>query len=256
MLWDVIFDAPGAPTDILKVYGQQLAALGWTKPPVGPFGGGFQAAAPNDTAATFCQTIGAAPFLTVTTAPEASGRLHPAQQKELLRSLIRRVILTRPTPDTIAVKVVWVSGAYSLLTAHPPLHRGSDLPAYEQLVARILALSTEGYPDPAIAARLSAEGYRSTRHRDVPVKLVEKVRRQHGQVSLLERFRCEEKVDGQWTVWGLAHELAVSSDWLRRRIARGRVPATHHPTTGRYLIPDDPATLAVLRAEALTCCSP
>jgi len=74
VLWDVIFDAPGAPTDILQVYGQQLAALGWTKPPVGPFGGGFQAAAPNDTAATFCQTIGAAPFLTMTAAPEASGQ--------------------------------------------------------------------------------------------------------------------------------------------------------------------------------------
>lgn len=74
VLWDVIFDAPGTPADILQAYGQQLAALGWTKPPVGPFGGGFQAAAPSDTAATFCQTIGAAPFLTVTAAPEASGQ--------------------------------------------------------------------------------------------------------------------------------------------------------------------------------------
>ncbi|MGI8689535.1 MAG: hypothetical protein ACR2M3_13255 [Thermomicrobiales bacterium] len=74
VLWDVILDAPGTPADILQVYGQQLAALGWTKPPVGPFGGGFQAAAPNDTAATFCQKIGAAPFLTVTAAPEASGQ--------------------------------------------------------------------------------------------------------------------------------------------------------------------------------------
>lgn len=74
VLWDVILDAPGAPVDILQAYGQQLAALGWTKPPVGPFGGGFQAATPNDTAATFCQTIGAAPFLTVTAAAEASGQ--------------------------------------------------------------------------------------------------------------------------------------------------------------------------------------
>jgi len=41
----------------------------------------------------------------------ASGRLTPAQQKEVLRSLIRRVILTRPTPDTVEARVVWVSGA-------------------------------------------------------------------------------------------------------------------------------------------------
>jgi len=74
MLWDVIFDAPGTPADILQAYGQQIAAFGWTKPPVGPFGGGFQAATPSDTAATFCEQIGSAPYLTVTAAPEASGQ--------------------------------------------------------------------------------------------------------------------------------------------------------------------------------------
>jgi DNA invertase Pin-like site-specific DNA recombinase len=184
-----------------------------------------------------------------------SGRLSPAQQKELLRSLIRRVILTRPTPDTIAVKVVWVSGASSLLTAHPPLHRGKDLPDYARLVAQIQALSAEGHPDPAIAARLSTEGYRSARSHAVPATLVEKVRRQSGQVSLLERFRTEAKIDGRWTVGGLARELGVSSDWLRRRIARGKVPAIHHPTTGRYLIPDDPATFAALKLAARACCA-
>src|SRR5438128_2227426 len=39
----------------------------------------------------------------------ASGRLTPAQQKEVLRSLIRRIIVTRPTPDTVEARVVWVS---------------------------------------------------------------------------------------------------------------------------------------------------
>jgi hypothetical protein len=174
------------------------------------------------------------------------------QQKELLRSLIRRVILTRPIPDTIEVKVVWVSGAYSLLTAHPPLHRSRDLANYDQLVARILELSLEGYQDPAIARRLTAEGFRSARHQDVPVKLVERVRRQHGWVSLTERFRVEDKIEGCWTVGGLARYLGRSSDWVRRRVERGAVPATRHPLTGRYLIPDDPALQDRLRAQAST----
>jgi hypothetical protein len=181
-----------------------------------------------------------------------SGRLNPAQQKELLRSLIRRVILTRPIPDTIEVKVVWVSGAYSLLTAHPPLHRSCDVPNYDQLLTRILELSLEGYQDPAIARQLTVEGFRSARRRDVPIQLVEKVRRHHGQVSLTERFRREDRIEGCWTVGGLARQLGRSSDWVRRRVESGAVSATRHPLTGRYLIPDDPALLDRLRAPAST----
>ena len=181
-----------------------------------------------------------------------SGRLNSAQQKELLRSLIRRVILTRPIPDTIGVKVVWVSGAYSLLTAHPPLHRSCDLPTYDQLVTRILELSLEGYQDPAIARRLTTEGFRSARHQEVSVKLVEQVRRQRGQVSLTERFRVEDKIEGCWTVGGLARQLGRSGEWVRHRVESGAVPATRHPLTGRYLIPDDPALLEQLRAQAST----
>ncbi|MDQ5853199.1 MAG: site-specific recombinase, DNA invertase Pin, partial [Chloroflexota bacterium] len=76
-----------------------------------------------------------------------SGRLTLAHQKTLLRSLIRRIILNRPQPDTIEAKVVWVSGAMSRLTVQPPLHRGADRSDDQQLVVRILALSAEGYPD-------------------------------------------------------------------------------------------------------------
>src|SRR5215469_7226085 len=36
----------------------------------------------------------------------ASGRLTPARQKEILRSLIRRIIVTRPMPDTVEARVI------------------------------------------------------------------------------------------------------------------------------------------------------
>jgi hypothetical protein len=57
----------------------------------------------------------------------ASGQLTRPQQKELVRSLVRRVILSRPTPESVQVKVVWVSGAYSLLSVPAVVHRGRDL---------------------------------------------------------------------------------------------------------------------------------
>lgn len=180
----------------------------------------------------------------------ASGRLTPAHQKELLRSLIRRVVLSRPAPDTVEARVVWVSGAASLHVVAPPLHRSRDLSGYDRLVARTLELAAAGYQDAAIAARLSAEGFRSARSRSVPKQLVEKIRRDHAQVSLTEQFRRQDKIDGCWTVGGLARELHVTGNWLRKRIAAGVLPAVRHPLTGRYLIDDDPTALARLRTLA------
>jgi DNA invertase Pin-like site-specific DNA recombinase len=179
----------------------------------------------------------------------AGGQLTPAQQKELLRSLIRQVVLIRPSPDAVEVKIVWVSGAVSPLRIHPPIHRAVDVTDYEQLVDRIVALSREGYPDPAIAAQLTAEGYRSARTGRVPLRLVVRVRTAQGVESCTEQFRRCAKINEQWTVWGLSRELGVDRDWLYLRIRKGALPAQRHPVTGHYLIRDDPRLLEHLRAQ-------
>jgi DNA invertase Pin-like site-specific DNA recombinase len=179
-----------------------------------------------------------------------SGRLSPAHKKELLRALIRRIILARPRPDTIEIKIVWVSGAFSVLEAHPRIHRAVDVTGYEPLVERIRTLAAAGYQDPEIARRLTAEGFRSARDPSgVPTRLVATIRRAHGQASLTEQFRHQAKLDGKWTVWGLARALGVDRNWFYRRIARGTLPAERHPASGHYLIPDDPALLDRFRAQ-------
>lgn len=180
----------------------------------------------------------------------ASERLSMAQKKELLRSLVRRIILNRPMSDTVEVKVVWVSGAISLLTVHPPIHREVDLTEYDRLVERILSLATEGYQDGEIARRLTAEGFRSARSQGVPKGLVVKVRQARGQRSLTEQFRSCDKIDGQWTVFGLSRLLQVDRNWLYKRIKQGSVPASRHRATGHYLIADDPELIARLMAQA------
>jgi DNA invertase Pin-like site-specific DNA recombinase len=180
----------------------------------------------------------------------ASGRLTAIHKKELLRALIRRIILDRPRPDTIELKVVWVSGAFSILTVHPRIHRAVDVGDHDRLVQRVLALAAAGYQDPAIARQLTAEGFRSARDPDgVPVRLVATVRRARGQPSLTEPFRHQEKLDGKWTVWGLARAIDVDRDWLYRRIHRGALQTERHPVTGHYLIPDKPGLLDRLRAH-------
>jgi hypothetical protein len=178
-----------------------------------------------------------------------SGRLRPEQQRELLRSLIRRVVLTRPAPETVGVTIVWVSGALSRLTVQPPLGRNADLADYDRIVERVRELNAAGYSDRAMAQHLVAEGFHSARHTAVPVSLVRTLRRRAGWPSLYQRYRGHDRIAGRWTASGLARSLGVTREWIYQRIASGLIPATRLPVAGRYLIADDPELLAQLRAQ-------
>jgi DNA invertase Pin-like site-specific DNA recombinase len=180
----------------------------------------------------------------------ATGRLEPLHKKELLRSLIRRVIVTRPEPATVDLKVVWVSGAMSRLTVHPRVHRAVDAPGYGPLVERVLALSAEGCQDRQIARRLTAEGFRSARRDWIPLPLVGEIRRAHQRPAARAQLRQQAQVEGHWTVWGLSRRLRVRRSWVYHQIVAGRAPAMRHPATGYYLIPDDPVLLSELQARA------
>jgi DNA invertase Pin-like site-specific DNA recombinase len=184
----------------------------------------------------------------------ARGHFTAAQQKELLRSLIRRVLVTRPVPDTVEAKIVWVSGAMTPLQVHPPILRQSDVHGYAQFVERVLALGNAGYQDREIAQRLTAEGFRAARSARISRALVGEVRRARGQISLTEQFRTQAKLEGQWTVFGFAQELAVHRNWLYTRIRNGTLPATRHSVLGHYLIPDTPEVMTTLRAQRERCC--
>jgi hypothetical protein len=182
----------------------------------------------------------------------ASGRLTPAHRKELLRSLIRRVSLTRPSPSRLEVTIVWVSGAITPLVLALPTYRTTELAGYADLAARIATLGQTGASDQAIAKQLSAEGFHSARQPVVSKELVGKIRRTQGGVAVRQQFRAQERIDGQWTTHGLARALGVRRTWLYERILAGTVPATHHPVTGHYLIPDDPSVIDDLRRRIPT----
>jgi DNA invertase Pin-like site-specific DNA recombinase len=177
-----------------------------------------------------------------------SGRLSASQKKELVRSLIRRVIVARPVPDTVQLKIVWVSGAYSEQTVQPGLRRTADLAEYDRLVARLTELAGAGHDDQAVAGRLAAEGYHGARVARLSAASVCKLRRLHGVVSLRTQFRDQAQIGGEWTAAGLARHLGVRCKWIDLRIAKGELPAYRHAVTGHYLIPDQPEVIARLRA--------
>jgi DNA invertase Pin-like site-specific DNA recombinase len=182
----------------------------------------------------------------------ASGRLRPEQQKELLRSLIRRVVLTRPEPETVEVTIVWVSGALSRLSVRPPLNRSVNLREYAQIVARVGELSAQGYTDREIAQRLSADGLHSAHRVALPLSLVRAIRAAQGYRSFYAQLREEGYIDGYWTVGGLARQLGVARRWVQWQITTGRLPAQQHPLTKHHLIPDNPDLIAHLRMQIPT----
>jgi hypothetical protein len=177
-----------------------------------------------------------------------SGRLSAEHKKELLRSLIRRTVLSRPQAESTEIRIVWISGAVSTLSVSQLLPRVRDLSDYEVMVERILALSAEGYPDAQIARRLTEEGFRAARSKEgIPRGFVADVRRERGISSVFETLRSREKLEGRWTVRGLAKELEVSPNRIYKLIKSGVLATERHPKTRNHLVADDPELIAGLR---------
>ena len=182
----------------------------------------------------------------------ASERLTHAQRKALLRSLITRVILKRLAPDRVAVKIVWVSGHFSEGVVIPPIHRQANVSGYTTMLTRVEQLWRDGYTDTRIAQTLSAEGFRSARSHRVSTATVLKMRKQNHWVSRYHQHRRAEKIDGMWTIHGLAGKLNVDRNWFYTRIKNGFLRAPdiiRKPPYDNYLIRDDPQLIARLRQE-------
>lgn len=177
-----------------------------------------------------------------------SGRLAQTHKKELLRSLIERVILFHPAPEYLEVRIVWVSGAVPPLTVPQTLVHEADLSDYDLLGERTLQLAKEGYRDRTIASVLTEEGFRTARSiSGVQERFVGKLRRSHGVTSLARQSQLTGKFEGKWTVTGLGKELGIHNNWLYRWVRWGELPAERSPKTGHYLIEDTPEIMRYLR---------
>ncbi len=171
-------------------------------------------------------------------------------KKELLRSLIAQVILTKEAADRVAAKIVWVSGHYSLVYAQPPILRDQDVTGYDQMVNRIENLWQQELDDDQIAAQLTQEGFHSARSTEVRSDTVMKIRLAHHWHTHLARSRNALELDGRLTIKGFAARLGVERTWVYNRLKRGIIGPkyiTRHPQSRVYLIKDDPALIAQLK---------
>jgi hypothetical protein len=176
--------------------------------------------------------------------------LSNAQKKELLRSLIARVILKRSGTDQAEVKIVWASGHYSTVSTRMPVNRQSEVADYEQMIARIGDLWQQGHNDEQIVTQLEAEDFHTARSMGVSPVTVQKIRLRRGWYLSLHRSRNALELDGHWTARGLAAELGVERTWVYNRIYNGTIDPSfiaRDPQSEVYLIRKDPALIEQLR---------
>lgn len=173
-----------------------------------------------------------------------------AQKKELLRSLISKVILTRVAADQVEVKVVWISGHYTMKVARPRIPCERAMANYTQFVRRIGELCTQGFSDNQIAVHMTREGFHTAQRDDVNAEAVRNIRMQYGFHLQRHCKRTASQINGYWTTRGLALELGVKPEQISRRIRKGVIDpkyVCYDEAAEIYLIQDYPTLIESLR---------
>jgi DNA invertase Pin-like site-specific DNA recombinase len=184
------------------------------------------------------------------TLPELWDTLSNVHKKELLRSLISRVIIKRSVPDQLEIRIVWISGCYTDQTALTPIHREQNVSGYEQMVDRIRQLWQQGRNDEQIAQQLTDEGFHSARSPHVTTDSVLKIRLAHQWYLPRAQIRQAELIDGYFTVRGLANQLTINNSTVYRFIYNKVIDPQYVKRdlhSGAYLVRQDQQLLEHLQ---------
>ena len=174
------------------------------------------------------------------------GLLSQAQKKGLLRCLIDKVVLHRPSPEWVQARIVWRGGETSTLHIPVPVGSLKDLAGAPEMERLVLERSAQGISDEEIARELTEQGYRSPMHPFVLPSTVQMLRLKHGQFRVRSQSH-PRRVAGSLTLTQLAKALDIAPHWIYYRINNGTLSITKDTTTHLYLFPDEPATLEGFR---------
>jgi DNA invertase Pin-like site-specific DNA recombinase len=174
------------------------------------------------------------------------GLLSQPQKKALLRCLIDKVVLHRPSPEWVQARIVWRGGETTTLQISVPVGSLKDLAGAEAMERLVLERSAQGIADEVIASELTGQGYRSPMHPFVLPSTVRTLRLKHGQFQVRSQSHPRH-VAGSLTLTQLAKLLDITPHWIYDRINNGTIQITKDVTTHLYLFPDEPATLEGFR---------
>jgi DNA invertase Pin-like site-specific DNA recombinase len=167
------------------------------------------------------------------------------QKKALLRCLLEKVVIHRVGRDRVHLRIVWRGGEVTI--EEIPITVGSlaELSSGPELEQRVLRLHAAGKSDQAIAAELTAAGFRSPLRQEVLESTVKSLRLKHR--CFITRHQSHPRhIAGALTVPQVAQRLGLSVYWVHDRIKNGRIQLQKDPATGLYLFPDHPRTIELL----------
>jgi DNA invertase Pin-like site-specific DNA recombinase len=174
------------------------------------------------------------------------GVITPRHKKALLRALIDLVVVHRPSPEWVQVRIVWRGGETTQLQIPGPVKALSDLAGAQEMESIILERSAQGATDEIIATELTAQGYRSPMHPFVLPSTVKIIRLKHGQFQVRSQSHPRQ-VEGALTLSQIAKALDIAPHWIYDRINNGCIQIIKNSQTNLYLFPDDPATLELFK---------
>ena len=189
----------------------------------------------------------AADFPQVWSAPSTS----QADRKELLRILIEDITATvAGDSELVDVVITWAGGHQTTGRAVRAVARLDQLSYYPVLLARVTGLAAAGRNNQQIAGVLNAEGFR-------PPKRTSRFTGEQVRTLITQRgIRSQAKgrpavltglAPGQWSVTGLAAELAMPTATIYNWIYRGWITARHAPGTRNWIITADDQQIRQLR---------
>ena len=174
-----------------------------------------------------------------------------ADRKELLRILIQDITATVDgDSELVDVTITWAGGHQSTGRAVRPVARLDQLSYYPALLARVTELAAAGRNNQQIAGALNAGGFR-------PPKRTSRFTGEQVRALITQRgIRGQTKgrpavltglAPGQWSVTGLAAELAMPTATIYNWIYRGWITARHAPGTKNWIITADDQQIWQLR---------
>ena len=116
------------------------------------------------------------------------GPLSNIRKKELLRTVIDKVVLQRPVGDSCEIRIVWKGGDWTTIALDLPVVTYAEMANGEELVAEVLRRARAGQSDRQIAAELTAAGYHAPLKKWLSVDSVVRIRLQHGVYSRKTEF--------------------------------------------------------------------
>lgn len=162
------------------------------------------------------------------------------EKKLVLRTLIAQVILTPEQNHQLAVKVVWVSGYYSILTCQRTQPTWQERPQYVAMLERIHTFWQQGVDDGEIASQLNTEGFPAFYdNRQLSRLNIRDLRLQQGWSVALAAPHTPPLIDGHYTLRGLALACGTSHSFIFTRIHDGTIPQEplkRHPHRNAWLI--------------------